>query len=93
MEKVTVKVFRYDPSTDGTPRYESYQVPYEKGMRVLGILIYIQENIDTSRLFGILADGNGADLAGFSLTGNQGWPAWKRRKKRWLSNPCQICQS
>jgi fumarate reductase (CoM/CoB) subunit B len=51
MEKVTARVFRYDPSTDDAHRYERYEVPYEKGMRVLGVLMYIQENVDTSLAF------------------------------------------
>jgi len=51
MEKVTAKVFRYDPTTDNAHRYETYEVPHEKGMRILGVLLYIQENIDTSLAF------------------------------------------
>jgi len=51
MEKVTANVFRYDPSSDQAHRYETYEVPYEKGMRVLGVLLCIQENMDTSLAF------------------------------------------
>jgi len=41
IDKVTVKVFRYDPSRDKEPRYETYEVPYFEGMRVLDVLLYI----------------------------------------------------
>lgn len=51
MEKVTARVFRYDPSRDDKPRYETYDVPYAKDMRILDVLHYIQENYDGSLAF------------------------------------------
>jgi fumarate reductase (CoM/CoB) subunit B len=51
MEKVLARVFRYDPSRDDKPRYETYEVPYEKNMRVLDVLRSIQENHDHSLAF------------------------------------------
>ncbi len=45
---ITVKVFRYDPSKDPKPRFETYKVPYVEGMRVLDLLHYVKENIDSS---------------------------------------------
>lgn len=35
---VTAKIFRYDPSTDKEPRYETYTMPFEQNMRVLDVL-------------------------------------------------------
>jgi fumarate reductase (CoM/CoB) subunit B len=40
---VTARIFRYDPSTDQEPRYETYTMPYEKNMRVLDVLDRISE--------------------------------------------------
>ena len=51
MEKLSAKIFRYDPTTDDSHRYETFEVPCEKGMRVLDVLMYIQENFDTSLAF------------------------------------------
>jgi len=51
MEKLTARVFRYDPSQDAKPRYETYDIPHEKDMRVLDVLHYIQENHDPSLAF------------------------------------------
>lgn len=42
---ISVKIFRFDPSKDEAPYYESYQVPYVKWMRVLDVLIYISEDL------------------------------------------------
>ena len=51
MERVKVKIFRYDPSEDKNPRYETYDVPYEKDMRVLDVLMFVQENLANSLAF------------------------------------------
>lgn len=42
-ETVTINLFRFDPSVDKAPRYESYEVPYQSKMRVLGALRYIAD--------------------------------------------------
>ena len=34
---INVKVFRFDPSVDKEPRYQTYQVPFEKGMSAMTI--------------------------------------------------------
>jgi succinate dehydrogenase / fumarate reductase iron-sulfur subunit len=41
----TVKIFRFDPTVDKEPRYESYEVPYEYwyGVKVIDTLRYIYE--------------------------------------------------
>ena len=45
-DTVTAKIFRFDPSIDKAPRYETYQVPYVKWMRVLDVLNYLTEEKD-----------------------------------------------
>lgn len=47
----TVKVFRYDPAVDSEPRMDTFEgIPY-RGMRVLDVLNYIYQNIDSSLAF------------------------------------------
>ncbi len=43
---ITVRVFRFDPSVDRAPHYESYTVPMTMGMSVLNVLLYINEHYD-----------------------------------------------
>jgi succinate dehydrogenase/fumarate reductase-like Fe-S protein len=43
---IHVKVFRFDPSTGKEPRYQTYQVPWEKGMSAMTALDYIYQNLD-----------------------------------------------
>src|SRR5690348_15373622 len=45
---LAVTLYRYDPSTDAAPRYESFSVPQSPGMRVLDALDYIYEQTDHS---------------------------------------------
>jgi len=43
---ITARVFRLDPSVDGEPRHQAYQVPFEEGMSVMNVLDYIYQNLD-----------------------------------------------
>jgi succinate dehydrogenase/fumarate reductase-like Fe-S protein len=43
---IQVKVFRFDPSTDKEPRYQTYSVPFESGMSAMTALDYIYQNLD-----------------------------------------------
>ena len=43
---IMIKVFRFDPSVDAKPRYDSFQVPYDKEETILGILKYITQRHD-----------------------------------------------
>jgi len=45
---VKVNVQLYDPTRDPKPRYESYDVPYVEGMRVLDALHYIHDHYNGS---------------------------------------------
>jgi fumarate reductase (CoM/CoB) subunit B len=48
---VRLRVFRYDPERDEKPRYELYEVPYYRGMKVLDALIFIRDNYDPTLAF------------------------------------------
>lgn len=52
MEKklITAKVFRFDPKTDKTARFQTYSVPYRE-LSVLQVLAYISENVDATLSF------------------------------------------
>jgi succinate dehydrogenase/fumarate reductase-like Fe-S protein len=45
-EIIRVKVFRFDPSVDKEPRYQTYVVPFEEGMSAMTALDYIYQNLD-----------------------------------------------
>jgi succinate dehydrogenase/fumarate reductase iron-sulfur protein len=43
-DTITATVFRYDPSEDKEPRFETYHVPWRQDITVLEVLRYIYEN-------------------------------------------------
>ena len=43
---IEVKVFRFDPSVDAQPSYQTYQVPFDTGMSAMDALDYIFQNLD-----------------------------------------------
>ena len=52
-ETVELKVFRYDPEVEGKkePRFDSFEVPFTKGMTVLDALIFARDHFDSSLTF------------------------------------------
>ena len=48
---IKVRIRRHDPSSRARPRFQSYEVPYEEGLNVLGVLNYIYEQLDQSLAF------------------------------------------
>jgi len=50
---VELEVFRYDPEVDGKsdPRFDTFRVPFTKGMTVLDALIYARDHFDSSLTF------------------------------------------
>ena len=48
---VTVKVFRFDPAADSKPHYDTFQVAYDEGETVLGVLKSIAKYHDPGLAF------------------------------------------
>jgi succinate dehydrogenase / fumarate reductase iron-sulfur subunit len=50
---IEIKVFRYDPEVEGKqePRFDTFHVPFYKGMTVLDALIYARDHYDSSLTF------------------------------------------
>jgi succinate dehydrogenase/fumarate reductase-like Fe-S protein len=49
---VKIKVYRYDPSQDDEPSYQTYEIPLKyDNMTILGLLMYIYEKLDPSLAF------------------------------------------
>lgn len=57
-EIATVKVYRFDPRMGGEPRFDTYQVPYNPELSVLGTLRYIRENLDGGLAFRYGCEGS-----------------------------------
>ncbi|WP_304425788.1 succinate dehydrogenase/fumarate reductase iron-sulfur subunit [uncultured Adlercreutzia sp.] len=46
MSETTLKVFRFDPTTDAEPHYDTYTVPNEEHGTVLQAIHYVNDNIE-----------------------------------------------
>jgi succinate dehydrogenase/fumarate reductase iron-sulfur protein len=46
-DNIAVRIKRFDPSRDAEARFESFSVPYSKWMRVLDVLIYISDELES----------------------------------------------
>ena len=45
-DKITLKLFRFDPTRDAYPYYEHHSVPFKPHMRVLDVLNHLYEQSD-----------------------------------------------
>ena len=52
-DTVRIKVFRYDPDVEGKkdPRFDTFEVPFTKGMTILDSLIYARDHFDSTLTF------------------------------------------
>ena len=50
-DRITVKVFRYNPAMDDQSQYQVYEVPLKPGMSAMNILEYISMNLDPTLAF------------------------------------------
>lgn len=48
MERIVFEVFRFSPEENGSPHFDRFEVPYQKGMTVLQGLLYIHSKMDGS---------------------------------------------
>lgn len=55
----TLRISRYDPSSDDHPRFQTYEVPLEPGMNVLQALTYVYRCVDPTIAFRTYACGKG----------------------------------
>jgi len=47
-DTIKVRIARFDPAVDGSPHYQTYEVPLSPRMTVMDALDYIYENLDPS---------------------------------------------
>lgn len=72
MQKGQVSVFRYNPETDSRVYYEEYEFPFEQGMTVLDVAMYIYENFDSTFSFSYSCRNSHCGLCGAKINGKPG---------------------
>jgi len=56
---VLARIFRFNPQTDETPRFQEYRVPYRAGMTIVALLRYVYEELDPTLAFRYYRCGRG----------------------------------
>ncbi len=72
MEKGKVLIFRYNPETDKEPHTETHEYPFEPGMSVLDVALYVFENIDGSFGFDYGCRNSHCGVCGAKINGKPG---------------------
>lgn len=72
MEQGKVKIFRFDRENDTRPHYETYSFPYESGMTILDVLLYVRANHDNTLSFSYCCRNGGCGLCGVAANGVPG---------------------
>ncbi|MBN8970070.1 MAG: 2Fe-2S iron-sulfur cluster binding domain-containing protein [Rhizobiales bacterium] len=76
-DPVRVRVRRYDAGETGTPRFESFVVPYDTAMRVLDALNYIAENFATDLAYRWLCGTKMCGTCAVRMNGREVLACWE----------------
>jgi succinate dehydrogenase/fumarate reductase iron-sulfur protein len=74
---VRVRVFRYAPDVDAEPRYETYEIPYARGMRVLDVLEAIREDLGHAVAYRWLCGVKKCGLCAMTVNGRPCLTCWE----------------
>ncbi len=86
-ESVEVVLFRFDPSIDKEPRYETYKVPYQTKMRVLGALRYIADELGVEFAFRDYCGLNRCGCCGVKVNGVPMLACWEPVQHKMVIEP------
>ncbi|MCC6887747.1 MAG: 4Fe-4S dicluster domain-containing protein [Hyphomicrobiales bacterium] len=77
-QTITAQIFRFDPATDASPRYETVVVPYEKDMRVLDVLDHAVENHGLEVGYRWFCGVKRCGMCGVSVNGKPALACWEK---------------
>lgn len=86
-ETVEVKLYRFDPSIEREPRYETYAVPYQNRMRILGALRYIADELGVEFAFRNYCGNNRCGCCGVKVNGVPMLACWEPVQPRMVIEP------
>lgn len=69
---VTLRVYRFDPDSGEEGHFDTYDVPYEEGMRVLDGLHYIHDHLDGTLAFRWVCRAGQCGSCGIRINGKAG---------------------
>ncbi len=84
---LTARIFRYDPTTDAAPRYDTVEVPFEPRMRVLDVLEYAVENRGLGLAFRHFCGVKRCGLCGVNVNGKPALACWEEATPSMVIEP------
>ena len=84
---VSASIFRFDPTSDAAPRYDTIQVPLEPRMRVLDVLEYAVENCGLGLGFRYFCGVKRCGLCGVKVNGKPVLACWEEASASMVIEP------
>lgn len=84
---ISAKIFRYDPSVDKAPRYETLEVPLEREMRVLDVLDYAADQCGVALGYRWFCGVKRCGMCGVSVNGKPVLACWEKASPSMLIEP------
>lgn len=84
---VSAKIFRYDPAVDKAPRYETFEVPLEREMRVLDVLDYAVDNCGVAVGYRWFCGVKRCGQCGVSVNGKPVLACWEKATPNMVIEP------
>ena len=86
-DTISAKIFRYDPTVDEKPRYETVEVPFEKDMRVLDVLDYAVDNLGLGVGYRWFCGVKRCGMCGVTVNGKAALACWEAAKEEMVIEP------
>ena len=86
-DKIIVKLFRFDPTKDKRPRYETYEAPYKNKMRILGALQYVEKELGVGFAYRYGCQTRRCGLCGVLVNGQPKLACWEPVEKEMTIEP------
>ena len=86
-DTVVVTVRRQNPATDEQPRFERFEVPYSKWMRVLDVLEYINEDLGSGLGYRWLCGVKKCGTCAVKMNGREVLACWEAAEPDMLIEP------
>jgi succinate dehydrogenase/fumarate reductase iron-sulfur protein len=75
--RLSARIFRYDPTTDASPRYDTIEMPFDPRLRVLDVLEYAVEDCGLGLGFRYFCGVKRCGLCGVNVNGKPVLACWE----------------
>ena len=76
-QRITARIFRYDPTVDAAPRYDTVDMPFEPRMRVLDVLDHAVEHAGLGLGFRYFCGVKRCGMCGVKVNGKPTLACWE----------------